>query len=64
MNLLASVYRSQKRYDEADLLLTGVLQARKKLLGPEHPDTLHTQHTLANVYILQRHYDTAAALLQ
>jgi hypothetical protein len=66
MSLLADVYRAQQHYDDADIdsLLTRVLQAREKLLGSEHADTLYTKYALANLYISQRHDDAAAALLQ
>jgi hypothetical protein len=37
---LASTYRNQGRWNEAEQLEVQVMDMRKKLLGAEHPDTL------------------------
>ena len=42
MALLASTYRAQGRFQDAERLLSDVLEERKKRLGIEHPDTVHT----------------------
>ncbi len=36
------------RYSEAEQLPRQVLVAQQRVLGPEHPDTLTSQHYLAN----------------
>jgi hypothetical protein len=42
MNRLARVYCLQKRYDDAEVLLTRVLQAREGASGSDHHHTLDT----------------------
>ena len=37
---LASTYRSQGRWKEAEMLEVLVMETRKRVLGEEHPDTL------------------------
>jgi len=39
INNLAKLYYSQKRYEEAEPLLSQALELNKKLLGNEHPQT-------------------------
>ena len=46
--LAAAKYRSGN-FEESEDLLRQALEARKKLLGPEHPDTLLTSSNLAAV---------------
>ena len=36
------------RHHEAHDLNRATLQARRRILGPDHPDTLTTAHALAN----------------
>ena len=40
MNLLALLYHYQRRYGEAEPLYKRVLEARERVLGKDHPDTL------------------------
>ncbi|KAK3346489.1 Tetratricopeptide repeat-domain-containing protein [Lasiosphaeria hispida] len=47
MGNLASTYRSQGRWAEAEPLKVQVVEARKRVLGPEHPDTLDSMNNLA-----------------
>ncbi len=46
---LGVLLREEGRLDEAQTLLESTLQARKQLLGPEHPDTLTVMHNLAAI---------------
>jgi tetratricopeptide (TPR) repeat protein len=45
---LAGVLGEQDELEEAEKLEREVLAVRIRLLGPEHPDTLQTEHALAN----------------
>ncbi|KAI1554711.1 kinesin light chain, partial [Pyrenophora tritici-repentis] len=44
---LASTYRNQGRWKEAEQLEVQVMQARKRVLGDEHPDKMTSMHNLA-----------------
>jgi hypothetical protein len=44
---LASTYRNQGRWKEAEQLEVKVMETRKKVLGEEHPDTLTSVANLA-----------------
>jgi hypothetical protein len=44
---LASTYRSQGRWKEAEELDVQVLKTFKRVLGEEHPDTLNSMNNLA-----------------
>jgi tetratricopeptide (TPR) repeat protein len=76
MDSLAGVCNSQERYDEAESLLTQVLQTREtplgpknfdtlnaKHFGPQHPDTLTAKHSLALVFTSQGRHTDAENLL-
>jgi hypothetical protein len=47
MGNLASTYRNQGRWKEAEELEMQVMETRKKVLGQEHPDTLTSMNNLA-----------------
>ena len=47
---LASTYRNQGRWAEAEKLDVQVMETRKTVLGPEHPDTLTSMANLASTY--------------
>lgn len=47
---LASTYRNQGRWKEAEVLEVQVLEIRKGVLGPEHPHTLISMSNLASTY--------------
>jgi hypothetical protein len=47
MNNLASMYREQGRWKEAEELEVRVIETRKKVLGEDHPDTLTSMGNLA-----------------
>ena len=46
MTNLASIYQSQRRWNEAEQLDVQVMDMTKKLLGEEHPDTLSSMASL------------------
>ena len=48
MDNLASTYLQQGRMEEAEQLLSQVLESRKGVLGAEHPSILMTVQDLAN----------------
>ena len=50
MASLAITYHGLNRLDEAEELEVRVLNGRKKVLGPEHPDTLSSMANLAIMY--------------
>ncbi|KAI9776901.1 MAG: hypothetical protein M1816_005004 [Peltula sp. TS41687] len=52
---LASTYFNQGRRQEAKELEAEVLEARKSLLGQEHPDTLTSMASLPSTYRDQVH---------
>ena len=45
---LASTYRNQGRWKEAEELEVQVKDTRKRVLGAEHPDTLTSMNNLAH----------------
>ncbi len=47
---LASIYRSQGRWEEAEKLEVQVMETRKTKLGADHPDTLTSINNLASTY--------------
>ena len=47
MAILASTYRSEGRWKEAEGLGVKVVEKRKRVLGQEHPDTLASMASLA-----------------
>ncbi len=47
---LASTYRDQGRWKEAEELEVRVIETRKRVLGEEHPDTLSSIANLASTY--------------
>ena len=49
-NNLALAYKSVGRFGEAIELFEQVLDERKRLLGPDHPDTLTIRNSLAAAY--------------
>ncbi|KIX00980.1 uncharacterized protein Z518_10046 [Rhinocladiella mackenziei CBS 650.93] len=51
---LASTYRNQGRWQDAEELEVQVMETRKRVLGAEHPDTLTSMANLASTYRNQR----------
>jgi tetratricopeptide (TPR) repeat protein len=56
---LANLYRAVGRYDDAERLHKKTLEIRRRILGQEHVDTLHSLNSLANVYRDQRRFADA-----
>ena len=61
MNNLATVYRAEGKYAEAEPIFVDVLEIRRRVLGEEHPDTLRTLNALASLYGLAGRYADAEA---
>lgn len=53
MSNLASVLKRQGRLSEAEELQQQALEARDRVLGPEHPDTLASSDDLMSTYMDQ-----------
>jgi len=60
-NLAAVQYRLAK-YAQAEALHSQTLEIMRRVLGPEHPNTLGSMHLLAMVYIRLAKYAQAEAL--
>ena len=63
-NNLAGVYETEGRYPESEELYRKSLQARERLLGSEHRDTISSLHHLASVIAWQGRYTDAEPLLR
>ncbi|KAN0087257.1 hypothetical protein V8E54_000945 [Elaphomyces granulatus] len=63
MAWMASTFRNQGRWTEAEKLFVQVMETRKTALGPEHPDTLTSMHNLASTYLNQGRWTEAEMLL-
>ncbi|KAK4195455.1 Tetratricopeptide repeat-domain-containing protein, partial [Triangularia verruculosa] len=59
---LASTYRDQGRWEEAETLQIQVMEIRKKVLGDEHLDTLSSMANLASTYRDQSRWKEAETL--
>ncbi|KDQ49043.1 hypothetical protein JAAARDRAFT_144019 [Jaapia argillacea MUCL 33604] len=59
---LAATYCNQERWNEAEGLQIAVMEARKRLLGEEHPDTLGSMGNLALTYKNQGRWKEAEGL--
>ena len=59
---LASLYKEQGRYADAEPLYKRALTANEHTLGPDHPLTLDTANNLAALYQATRRYDEAEQL--
>jgi Tfp pilus assembly protein PilF len=53
MDYLGRIYSNQGKHAEAEALWTEVLATRRRVLGPEHPDTLVSMNNLAYIYRLE-----------
>jgi tetratricopeptide (TPR) repeat protein len=62
MHNLASIFKSQGRYEDAELLIKQVLQSQEKHLGSEHVSTVITRYYLASIFTSQGRYDDAEQL--
>eukprot|EP00300_Choanocystis_sp_HF-7_P014489 c18706_g1_i1.p1 GENE.c18706_g1_i1~~c18706_g1_i1.p1 ORF type:complete len:539 (+),score=96.66 c18706_g1_i1:85-1701(+) len=57
-------YSSQGKYDAAESLFRLSLEKRVQCLGDDHPDTLTTMNSLAEVYVSQLNYTAAEKLFE
>ena len=64
MNNLACTYSNQGRWTEAEKLEVQVMETRKTVLGPEHPDTLTSMWNLSLTLKGLRRHDEALSMLQ
>lgn len=62
MNGLASIYISQRKFAEAEVIFKDCLARRKALFGPRHPETLESVSNLQVVYMMQGKHTEAAAV--
>ncbi|KAI6544140.1 hypothetical protein MCOR05_002643 [Pyricularia oryzae] len=60
---LASTYRNQGRWKEAEQLEVEVMETSKEKLGLDHPDTLTSMADLASTYRSQGRWDEAELLV-
>jgi tetratricopeptide (TPR) repeat protein len=63
MAWLASTYRNQGRWNEAEKLEVQVIETTKRVLGEEHPDMLSSMANLASTYRNQGRWNEAEKLL-
>ncbi|KAN0067668.1 hypothetical protein V8E54_014233 [Elaphomyces granulatus] len=59
---MVSAFWKQGRWTEAEKLDVQVMEARKTVLGPKHPDTLTSMHNLASTYRKQGRWTEAEKL--
>ena len=64
LNNLASLYKNQGKYDEAEKMFKESLAMRKKMLGEEHPDVAQSLNNLAALYENQGKYDEAEKMFE
>ncbi len=62
LNNLATLYRDQGKYPEAEPLFEKALAIAEKALGPEHPDVATGLNNLAELYRAQGRYTEAEPL--
>ena len=62
LNQLATLYRSQGKYNEAEPLITRSLSIKEKQLGENHPDFATSLNNLAGLYENQGKYNEAEPL--
>ncbi len=59
---LAQVLAVQKRFDDAEPIYRECLEAQRRVMGPDHPETLRTALGLANVLGQNGRLDEAEGL--
>jgi hypothetical protein len=62
MSNLGGVYDGEGEYAQAEALASQVLEISRRVLGPEHPDTLVSMAGLAPVYADEGKYGRAESL--
>jgi tetratricopeptide (TPR) repeat protein len=63
MNSLVRLYQDQGEYEKAEPLFSKALEARRRVLGSQHPDTLETAARLRQLYLDQGKQEQAERLL-
>src|SRR5262249_36620630 len=56
---LALVFHHQSKYAQAEALYGHTLEIKRRVLGPEHPNTLETLSSVASMYQQQGRYGLA-----
>jgi tetratricopeptide (TPR) repeat protein len=64
MNSLAETYIREGKYAESETLLSRTLEIRRRVLGPENPDTLYAAGSLAICLSHEKQYEKAERLLR
>ena len=64
MHNVATLYRRQSKNPEAEKLFLKVLESRRRILGPAHPDTANSAIGLSLVWLGQKKYKQAEPLLR
>jgi tetratricopeptide (TPR) repeat protein len=64
MNNLAEIYHHQNRFDESESLFNKVLELRRRVLGPTHPNTINVLASLGELKLERHEYDAAEPLLR
>jgi len=64
MSALATVYKDQKRFVDAERLGRQTLEIRRRRLGPSHPDTANAKYDLACTLALSGRRTQALELLR
>src|SRR5262249_22960551 len=62
VNNVASIYRDEGKYRDAELLYFGLSKSMSRALGETHPNTLTTLSNLADIYELEKQHVQAEAL--
>ena len=57
-------YAGQGKYAKAEALNNQILDIRRRVSGPEHPETLKVLNNLANVYLYQGKSAEAVTLIE
>jgi Tfp pilus assembly protein PilF len=60
---LGGIYFQEGKYAQAEAIFTQELETRKRILGPEHPDTAQTLYNLACAAAHRGDKERAIALL-
>jgi hypothetical protein len=56
------MYQAEGQYTRAEPLLTKLLETRRRVLGPQHPDTTNVMAWLGEVRLQQQRYSQAESL--
>jgi tetratricopeptide (TPR) repeat protein len=62
MDILAESYFGQAKYSQAEALFARLLEGRRRVLGPQHPDTVNTLLSLGRVRFQQQEYAEATSV--